>query len=734
MIKNISMKNVASYDDTGVKIEDLNKVNFFYGNNGSGKTSISEFLRNSHNFQDCSIEWSENEYSMQVYNKHFVEEYFGINDSLKGIYTFGKEQNELFDRRDELIQDIDKYEDKLGKLETQIQGRNQELSSHWNTFRENIWNKKNKYEPLFQSVFEGFRSSKDKFAQMCIDEVDLESELLDYDKIQEQEELLFNIKDQSPKNYIPTIEYNSDYEKKEIFEEPIIGKQDVNISKLIQKLNNSDWVKQGMNYIVDAEGTCPFCQQELYSDFEEQLLEYFNEEYTEKINILNEAVEKYNDEINSVIQSIQKLVDESSKSIGFKIDSTLVNNKLEIINSILNENNQLMNTKKSEPSRKIKPQSIKNVINDINEEITRVNQEIKEFNEKMANLEEEQGILKKRMWRYFCEELKLHLTTYKESIEPVENALDGLRGSFEQTRGYIEEFRTELSDLESRITSVHNTVTEINSTLKSFGFTNFELTTSDTETGTYKIIREDGSEAKDTLSEGEKTFITFLYFYNLIKGSHNEDDLNTKKIIVIDDPISSLDSNVLFVVSSLIRNLINDINDQHSRVAQLIVLTHNVYFHKEITFNRNGENSHNKKYWIIRKDDNNNSSITHYDKNPIKSSYELLWNELSLLNDQNLITMQNVMRRILENYFKYFGSISYDHILDKFEDEEKIICQSLISWINDGSHSINEDLFIELPDNLTDKYKKVFKSIFEYMGQAQHYKMMMGEDEYQITR
>lgn len=99
-------------------------------------------------------------------------------------------------------------------------------------------------------------------------------------------------------------------------------------------------------------------------------------------------------------------------------------------------------------------------------------------------------------------------------------------------------------------------------------------------------------------------------------------------------------------------------------------------------------------FWIVRKN-NNISSIQKYKENPIKTSYELLWQELKSKENRSLISIQNVMRRILENYFKFFGNISIDELENKFQFEEKLICRSLISWINDGSHYISEDLYIE---------------------------------------
>ena len=84
------------------------------------------------------------------------------------------------------------------------------------------------------------------------------------------------------------------------------------------------------------------------------------------------------------------------------------------------------------------------------------------------------------------------------------------------------------------------------------------------------------------------------------------------------------------------------------------------------------------------------------------------------------------MRRIIENYFKILGKYGDDNLINKFNNpQEKEICRSLISWINDGSHSIPDDLFIEQQDNIIDKYFDVFKRIFKEMGQIEHYNMMM---------
>ncbi len=86
---------------------------------------------------------------------------------------------------------------------------------------------------------------------------------------------------------------------------------------------------------------------------------------------------------------------------------------------------------------------------------------------------------------------------------------------------------------------------------------------------TYEVIRPNGQVAT-RLSEGERNFIAFLYFYQLVRGNGKAGSTTTHgsiegtpegadtrdKIVVIDDPVSSMDSNTLFIVSSIVRGMI----------------------------------------------------------------------------------------------------------------------------------------------------------------------------------
>lgn len=182
----------------------------------------------------------------------------------------------------------------------------------------------------------------------------------------------------------------------------------------------------------------------------------------------------------------------------------------------------------------------------------------------------------------------------------------------------------------------------------------------------------------------------------------------------------------------MVKELVIEIKNGKSDVEQLFIFTHNVYFHKEASF-INGRIKEDKdvNFWIVRKN-NGISKIQSYDMvNPISSTYELLWKELREDKDISAVSMQNTMRRIIENYFKIIGKKQDDYIISKFKtEEEKIVCESLLHWINDGSHTIFDDLHIDMHSvDISDIFKRIFRDVFDKTGHIEHYNMMMGISE-----
>ena len=76
----------------------------------------------------------------------------------------------------------------------------------------------------------------------------------------------------------------------------------------------------------------------------------------------------------------------------------------------------------------------------------------------------------------------------------------------------------------------------------------------------------------DSLSEGERTALALLYFLKSL--GDRRFDLK-EGVVVLDDPVSSLDANALYLAFSYIRQRAQD-------AAQLFLLTHNFTFFRQV--------------------------------------------------------------------------------------------------------------------------------------------------------
>jgi wobble nucleotide-excising tRNase len=496
--------------------------------------------------------------------------------------------------------------------------------------------------------------------------------------------------------------------------------KDVEIASMIEKLDNSDWVKQGRIYFKKNDGACPFCQQSA-ERLKSLLSEYFDETYLKQIKELKQQQSNYLSTTDNIVSQIETLI----QSENTDIDNIRLKELLDLLTSKIDKNKLNISSKIKEPSSEIIIAELAEEQDLIDALIEKANDEIKLHNDTVKNITKEKNNLKNEIWRYVYEEIHLHYDDYKKENEIFNKAIDGLKKSTDNNTTKKDNLTEDITKLEHKNTGVKQTKTEINALLKRVGFTSFKLIEATEEKGSYQIVRQNGDRVERTLSEGEKTFITFLYFYHWLKGSFDKESITIDRVIVFDDPISSLDSDVLFIVSYLIRELINKIRKNSDNIKQIIILTHNVYFHKEVTYNKGKGNQplKDETFWIIRKE-NDFSKIKLYEKNPIQTSYELLWQEVK--EKQNSVTIENTLRRIIENYFKMFGGISIDDILNSLDDEDKIIANSLLSWSHAGSHGVDDDLYVA-SDN--QNKLKVFKNIFDKTHHIEHYKMMMGENK-----
>lgn len=186
---------------------------------------------------------------------------------------------------------------------------------------------------------------------------------------------------------------------------------------------------------------------------------------------------------------------------------------------------------------------------------------INTHNEQYDNFEKRAQEAKDGLINHYSAE---HYTEYLNSSEKIEE----LGAVLVPLNESIECLDTQIAELNAQLSEHHIAEDRINELLASFiGRNDIKLVTNDKG---YFIERE-GVRAEH-LSEGERTAIAFTYF--IAKMEEKDFDIKSS-IIVIDDPISSLDTNALYAAGSFIRCHLGD-------ASQIFILTHNYQFFREI--------------------------------------------------------------------------------------------------------------------------------------------------------
>jgi len=732
MLEEVSVAGVATYAEPQ-RMAGLRRINFLYGSNGSGKTTISRVIADPAGHSLCALRWrGARPLEALVYNSDFVERNFKAD--LRGIFTLGEVEVDTLEKIELARAKVVEIEAQIGNLQTALgaeddsSGKRAERHALRKAFEQQCWSVKGNYDSTFREAFKGSRNSAANFCDKMLEESkDNHAAVHPFDDLKGRARTVF-AEGVARLPLVPTVDGQRllDMELEPLLQKQVVGKEQIDIGALIRRLGNSDWVRQGLPYVEGPQAPCPFCQKPLEKELLDKLNAFFDESYLADIAELARVEETYRTFAEAVLETLDSVLAMGSPHV----DVEALRPWCDQVRTLVTLNTRALERKRSAPSVPVTLEPLAEPLGAVIGAIDKANGEIRKHNTLVDNLGAERKNLTGQIWKFVTEEAKAVIEKFKNDKANIDRAIAGISSSIDTKTQSLIAAKAVLADLEKKVTSVQPTVNEINATLASFGFVSFKLATAGEQDESYAIIRADGSDARKTLSEGERSFVTFLYFYHLIRGSNSASGVNADRIVVFDDPVSSLDSDVLFIISTLIKRVLAEAVDGNGRVKQVFVLTHNIYFHKEVSFDpkrSQGDCRAHETFWVVRKV-GTRTLVEGHPRNPIRTSYELLWAEVK--NPQRShVTIQNVLRRILEHYFTILGNMDKDAVVAKFEGRDQQICASLFSWINDGSHNFSDDLYVVADEATVGRYLSVFKRIFEETQHGAHYQMMMGPED-----
>lgn len=721
MISKIVLNGVASYKKEAVLNTDK-KVNLLYGLNGTGKSTFSEFLydQTGARFSQCSIEGLEENDTVLVYNQKFVQDTFYEPEGIHGIFTLSKGNAEAQKVIDATSAEVKKLTEQKRKIEDKKTEDEQKHLGEIEEYKKQVWKIKTEYtggDRVLEFCLDGLKGNKDTLFKYIISLEKPEGELnYSVDDLKKEAQQLQG--EAQSRELLSKILVNvGDIGQSELLSKVIVGNKNSSVASLIETLGNSDWVNTGIKYVhIDGEkGVCPFCQQKTITEnFLEQINDYFDESYNRDKSQIEQMISRYDAEIKKATDFFNAIKD----------DSFLEKNKAEIgslsgnLISVLEHNLNTLKEKAKTPSIQVSLQPINEIIESINSIIENVNNEITLYNQRISDIKGSKSKIRNSFWCLMRKEynsvIELYAANekaYEQSVKNAEKELQTKTFEINTNTALIEANRKKTVNIDEAVENIKNGLIDI-------GITDFTIEKYSEEAALYRLKRENLDEdVFKTLSEGEKMVISFLYFIELCKGESTAEKASNKKLVVIDDPISSLSHIYVFNIGRLIHNeFLRTI-----KYDQLFILTHSLYFFYELTNTNHTERKETQKLFRICK--NTESSYFEDMKyEDIQNDYQAYWH---IIKDkkQPPALIANCMRNVMEYFFNFVEKQDFAQVFQRPELQENRY-MAFNRYMNRESHSKGQNIF-DIKEFNYDSFRDAFKKVFETEGYIDHYNKMI---------
>ncbi len=323
---------------------------------------------------------------------------------------------------------------------------------------------------------------------------------------------------------------------------------------------------------------CPFCAQEItnniiqdYTNYFNKSIEQFKQDSLEVSGTLKKILEQWN--IKEILQSFERF--EPFMKKDFSTNKESLKNALEQIKVLL-EKLQKEVGKKGGVKNEKEFQKIDKKLSENYEELQKCVNETRNILNQKKEQKEKLEKLKTDLKEARIKKAKHDSYDWQKSKERAKRKLSVLNCRHERLNRLLEKIDKKLKELYNQ---KRPDIETINNYLKALNLPKYSLDKD------YRIVLNsdalENSEAKIILSDGEKTTLAFAYFLARLKLFYKKEDLKNL-VVVIDDPISSLDEqriyNTTCLVAKINQELAREKLSNKEDKAQVFVLTHNHTF------------------------------------------------------------------------------------------------------------------------------------------------------------
>ena len=331
------------------------------------------------------------------------------------------------------------------------------------------------------------------------------------------------------------------------------------------------WVKAGHDYHVShALADCLFCGSPIsharLATIEAAIDDRFDRIFAETVRLTSEAV-TLRERLTTAATAVPSKNDIMGDQRAYETAAQHYRGALEAVLHALSPWEDALRSKGATPNARIE---VATGVNDAQAQaleqatgaaMSALNKAIMAHNTAHDEFANRQGTAKRALLEHY---LVVACSTYRnleKQVAEAQRAVTAAENSFNDLTAKVSKLREELR-------SHGPAATAINGLIKAYlRHGDIEIVADDEG---FQLRRQGGQAAKH-LSEGEKTAITLCYFLSSLASDGRQ---LKNLIVVVDDPISSLDSKALNYAFSVLKGHVGG-------ALQLILLTHNVNFMNE---------------------------------------------------------------------------------------------------------------------------------------------------------
>lgn len=717
MIKKIYKIHYKSFYDSDTSGIDLKQINLIWGYNGQGKSSLVQFIRekieaeNRNEIFEC-----EGNIKLFIYDELYKRNTLYINeDSNEGFRSFygGENIRGIIKDKKIILDKIKKVEDRINTRKANINGQNEEIDTLKTKIAKETRKVLEKINPnqykTPQSYTkahiqdESFENSTTLTTQnlatkekQTIDNAPKAITYFTFDTIKKIEQGKIQLSEmlkQTPQNQaIERFKQDKELE---------------NIAKLAIEIKNKN------SYYNEK---CPLCEQNIATiKLWENLEKHFNKEYESFIERLKKAKEyfdKTNTEINNfkawlnnnIIQTklYTKQNDDNIDELRQKylIASENLQKDIDTIIKAINKKSESPNT--SDIELKLSENFSNSLSAILSDELKTI---IDYHNNEQSNYAQ---IIQNNI-----KEIKQHfIAKEKEAFNEINEKRKLLKKHKDRLETIKECLANKNQELNEQLKKIDESFTMLNGDLHKWFFKEIRFEKiGDSHYKTQRLNhKKEWIDCKSGLSEGEKTIISIIYFINFYLSSL--ENLQECPIVIIDDPITSLDSQNKDKIKNYIFNKV--FNQPR---GQIFLLSHDKLFIHKMNKNIKSNNlAKEKSIFTITKKELTSSlnSLEDFEfklENEIKEIYKKLQSFLDSDNIDNT-HIKSLPRELLESLFtiKYENIDNFTACYNKILQDYNIVTQYTADDIQDMNHN-------KYPTN-NDEIKNKIKFVLEIVNKC----------------